>query len=161
MTMKGRSRRRSSPRAAKRRSVWETSQAAATVVAPGTTASFPFTLDAYQSRNMMKGITVVRIVGTIRVNSTDAVLSCDYVMGITVDAFGIVASASDASQPWMWWKRSSALPASGVQIFLEIDIKAKRRFREDNDQLRLNVENNDAAQSLEFMPGMRTLYLLP
>ncbi len=64
----------------------------------------------------------------------------------------------------MWWKRGSAAPASfgltGTNVF-DFDLKVKRVFRFNSNDLMFSVENNDSTQALEYVFGIRVLYIRP
>ena len=162
MVTRGRSPRRSpSYRRGTRHSYeWDTSQIAAASVAPGVTA---FTrIDAGFRTALLKGLRIERIILFLRINSTDASLSADFVVGVIVhpgQAAG-VPSPSDESAPWMYWERGSALPASDAYQTRRLDVRAKRVFRDSHDQLLVVMENNDSAQTVEYIFGARVLYRL-
>ncbi len=114
-----------------------------------------------------RGLTIVRTHATLRINSTDASLSAEMSFGlIMMDGDAVAASAypdplQDPEASWLHWARRVLLPASDSQQHLELDIKAKRRFRGNDDNLMLILQNDDATQSFEFAFGFRLLLMLP
>jgi len=157
MTMRRGSRRRFSSSRPRSRTEWAVAQIAPATVGPGVTS---FT-DIFQ--NIGAGKTILRIVGSIRVQSTHATLSCDFVYGVGVKpgAMSNVLNPSDSSFPWMHWRRGAALPASDSGQARDVDIRSKRRVRDEHDDLQFIIENNDSAQSLEYVFGFRFLVRLP
>jgi len=117
-----------------------------------------------------KGWTLIRTILDLRVNSTDAALSADFVVAmmgpINEDAYDASnypdpAEIDDTGFPWILWKAGSALPASGVDLNHHFDVKSRRRLREPEDDLTLMIENLDAAQQLEYYVGIRCLLQAP
>jgi len=128
---------------------------------PGLTNFTDLTLGFHA--NLRKGMTVVRILGTIRVNSTDASLSTDFAMGITTarGSASFPDPSGDAQEPWLYWFRGSALPASDSGQHRELDVQSQRLFRDQDRRLIFLMENDDSTQSLEWTLGLRILYKLP
>ncbi len=111
-----------------------------------------------------KGLTLLRIRGTLRVNSTDAALSADFATGFLRFREGATffpRPETDTQEPWLWWKATSALPSEGQSNFFDLDIKAKRVMRSDDDEIGFMMENTDSAQTLSFALGIRALWALP
>ena len=114
-----------------------------------------------------QGITIVRMFATLRANSTDATLSAEGAFGfIMVDgdagaALTFPDPRFDVEAPWLYWDRRTFLPASDSGQQLVIDSKAQRRFRGNDDSLRLIFDNDDPAQTIEFVLGWRLLLKLP
>ena len=114
------------------------------------------------------GLTRLRIIATLRINSTDANLSAEMTFGfIMTDGDAFVASAlpdpfTDPDAPWMHWDRRTVLPPSDSGQHLALDIRAKRVYRGGNDPtVALILQNDDAAQTIEFSFGFRMLLGLP
>jgi len=115
-----------------------------------------------------QGLTVVRIVGSLRVNSEDVALSVEWAAGISViqnDAFNAGAVPSpltSTAQKWMWWlsRVSPPVGAGGLSLQVDLDIKSKRKL-DARDRLYFVIRNHDAVQSLEFALSVRVLVRLP
>jgi len=109
----------------------------------------------------------MRILGTLRINSTDATFSAEGAFGLIMvdgDAFaagGLPDPLLDPDAPWMYWDRRVFLPPSDSQQHLRIDIRARRVWRGNDAELLLIIDNDDATQSLEFAFGFRILLALP
>jgi len=113
-----------------------------------------------------KGCTLTRIIGTVRVNSTDASLSAEGTFGFVkyredAGLANVPFPSSDDDAPWLYWKRRVFLPASDSGQHIELDVKSQRKFNESDDNLLFVIQNDDATQSLEFALGLRMLWKLP
>ncbi len=114
-----------------------------------------------------QGLTLIRTVGTLRANSTDAVLSAEGAFGFIMmdgDAFAAGSAPDpidDPDAPWLHWDRRAFLPASDAHQHIHLDIKAKRRWRGNDMEFAFVFDNDDAAQSIEFTLGIRMLLALP
>jgi len=114
-----------------------------------------------------QGLTIMRILGTLRINSTDANLSAEGSFGFIMmdgDAFSggtLPDPLLDPDAPWMYWDRRVFLPPSDSQQHLRIDIRARRAWRGNDMELVLILENDDSTQTLEFAFGFRILVALP
>jgi len=112
-------------------------------------------------------LTLLRTYLNLRINSTDATLSTEHSNGLIMadgDSVGIgdvPSPIGDVHAPWLWWERRVALPASDSQQNRLIDVRAKRRFKGNDNALLFVIENDDATQGLEFAIGARMLYRLP
>ena len=162
MTTRTRSRatfRRSRPQ---RKYVWDNAQIAPTTLAPGITGNTVLSSGFGSGLELLKGWKVERVIGQLRINSTDGVFSADFVAGISMRQEGSTISASRTPFPFLWWIRDSARPASGGGSEIQkIDVKSKRLFRNANMDLMFSVENNDTTQTLEYVFGVRCLYSMP
>ena len=157
--------RSTSPRTPRRKLDWITAVVGPQSVAPGQetlsdlTSGFPIT-DFERSR-----LTVMRMVGTLRVNSTDANLSVDWAAGFTmmnedqVNSLVLPDPATDDVQ-WLWWDARSSLPASDGSQQLTIDSKSRRRYNTKETRFTFIMQNTDGVQSLEFRLGIRILHAL-
>ncbi len=102
----------------------------------------------------------------MRVNSNDAILSCETSFGfIMVDGDAVAALAfpdplGDPQAPWLYWDTRVVLPASDSQQHLMLDIKAQRKFTGNDDSFIFVIDNSDAVQSLDFPLGIRCLFAL-
>ena len=104
---------------------------------------------------------------TLRVNSLDANLSAECAFGfIMMDGDQLAAGGfpdpiADIDASWLYWDRRVVLPASDSGQNLHIDMKSRRKFRGNDDNLVFIIENDDAVQSLEWALGARILLALP
>ena len=170
MTTRGGSRRRSrSSRAPRRPTGWMGAATEPTTVAPGGQSFVNLTgqlLDVEDTPLAKQSLTILRIIGMLRVNSTDANLSAEAAFGfIMVDGDAGAAAVLpdpllDIDAPWLWWQRRVVLPPSDAGQQIPIDSRAKRRFRGNDDGLNFIIDNDDATQSLEFALGLRVLIVL-
>ena len=109
------------------------------------------------------GMTVLRTYITLRINSTDAIFSCEAAFGLAmVDGDALAAGAtpdpfSDEEYPWMAWDNRAYLPASDSGQHMSLDIKAKRRFRGPDDSIAFMLDNHDLAQTCEINLAWRML----
>jgi len=114
-----------------------------------------------------QGLTLLRSFITLRLNSVDALLSAESVFGfIMMDGDAVAAGAfpdprTDVDAPWLYWDRRVLLPPSDSGQHLRIDIRAKRRFAGNDMNFMFILDNDDAAQSLEFVLAFRLLLGLP
>ncbi len=171
MTMRrGGSRRRfaRTSRGARRQTAWAAVTTEPTSVVAGGQSFVNLTPGLISSTSPgREGMTIVRIVGTLRANSLDASLSCESAWGIhMVEEDAAAASAipdplADAHKEWMYWDRRVLLPASDAGQQLHLDIRAMRRFRTRESEVLFVIDNDDAVQSLEFALGFRLLLKLP
>ncbi len=161
------SRSRGAPR---RKTAWLGGITNPLTVGPGGQATSQLTTElptVAEDITARQGLTVLRIFMTLRMNSTDANLSAEATFGlIMMDGDARSAGAfpdpvSDVDAPWMYWERRVLLPPSDSQQHLMLDIKAKRRFRGNDDGVQVIIDNDDPAQSLEFALGVRMLLALP
>ena len=169
-TRRGSPRRSRSSRAAPRRKTgWMGAVTEPTTVGPGAQSFVNLTselLDVTQTPLARQALTIMRIVGMLRVNSTDANLSAEAAFGfIMVDGDAGVAAALpdpllDVDAPWLWWQRRVVLPPSDAGQQINVDSKSRRRFRGNDDSLNFIIDNDDATQSLEFALGLRVLIAL-
>ncbi len=99
-------------------------------------------------------------------NSTDANLSAEVGYGlIVVDGDALSAGAipdpiGDEQAPWVHQERRVLLPPSDSQQHLKVDTKVKRRFQGNDQSLILVIDNDDAAQGIEYAFGYRLLFAL-
>ena len=113
-----------------------------------------------------QGLIIMRLYATLRINSTDANLFVEAAFGfIMVDGDALAALAVpdpdiDPEADWMYWDNRAFLPASDSQQYMTLDIKARRRFRGNDENALLVIRNHDAAQSLEFALAFRMLLAL-
>ena len=140
--------------------VWDNSQVGAQTVAPGNDLIVDLSDSMKGGNRELAGLTVIRSIGMLRINSTDANLSADWVAGLYLRQQQSSLGLSVDRHPYMWWQRGSALPASGVDLTINFDVKSKRKLNPGND-LVFGVENNDPAQTVEFIFGIRVLWMLP
>ena len=109
------------------------------------------------------GMTVLRSYITLRLNSTDANLSCEAAFGIAMISGEAMAGGvppdvlTDIEYPWMAWENRAYLPASDSGQHMSLDIKAKRRFRGPDDTVAFVLENHDANETLEIALAWRIL----
>ena len=159
-----------SPRT-RRRYAWETSIFDPEIVTIGNQAyggllAVPAvnTIEALSSQ----GQTVLRCIGSLRINSTHATDSVEWAAGITMvgpDAFAagnLPDPVTDSNEKWMWWMARVSPPpgAGGTAIQIDLDVKAKRR-RASGDEMAFIIDNHDSAQQLEFALSVRVLVQLP
>jgi len=157
-------------RAPRSRTGWHGLVTDPTSLAAGATTFVNFTtllLDVATSPLFKQGLTLLRTFLTMRANSTDATLSAESAHGLIMAdgdqvATGIFPSLfTDLDAPWLHWERRVLLPASDSEQHLRRDIKAKRRFKGNDEALIFLISNDDAAQALEFSLGVRMLFKLP
>ena len=123
-------------------------------------------LDVAASPLFRQGLTLLRCIGTLRANSTDANLSAETAMGFIMADGDAVSTANtpnpslDVDAPWLWWDRRVLLPPSDSGQHLRLDIKAQRRLAGNDTTLLFLIDNDDATQSLEFALGLRMLFKL-
>ena len=144
----------------KRNYQWNNSQIAPATVGAGGVVNTVLSAGVFPDE-LAKGVMVHRILGLLRVDSTDANLSVDFVAAISMRQNTSTITASAADYPFLWWMRSSALPAAGPSERFPIDVKSRRLFRWNDNDLVFQIENNDSAQALEYIFGLRILYSLP
>jgi len=114
-----------------------------------------------------QGLTLIRIVGSLRINSTHATNSVEASFGfIMVDgdaeSTGSVPDPkTDFSAPWLHWDRRVFLPPSDSGQHIALDIRVARKFTGNNNDLVLVLDNDDATESFEFALGFRCLFKLP
>ncbi len=105
------SRRRRVP-TTRRRTQWDGSVVAPATVGPGV-RSFSL-LNMPRGLGERMGLTVARVIGSLRVNSTDASLSVDFEAGFKMlseeEAVTVPSPTGDLDADWLWWHHSSALP---------------------------------------------------
>ena len=157
---------RRSSRGPKRQTMWFGAAIDPAFVAPGVNAFTAVLANlAEDNKITLKGVTILRIIGSLRVNSTDATFSAEYFAGIKTvpeeSATTLPDPATDLDADWMWWDRQVALPAEGKSNYFSLDIKAKRKFRRPDDKLLFLMSNDDASQSIEYAWGIRILLALP
>ena len=150
---------------------WETSTFAPTTVNFGNQVTADLAADTTGSNDQLtptQALTVVRIIGSLRVNSTAALLSVDWAAGITMiesDAFNANVVPEPQSQPnkWMWQMARSSPPpgAGGSSIQIDLDIKSRRRFPGGKGVLAFIIDNTDDFEQLEFALSVRVLFRLP
>ena len=147
------SRRRSAPI----RTIWKNAR-----ITPATLASFATgntgLLAGVAPDDKLDGWKVLRIIGNVRVNSTDVSLSADFAVGIAFMRF-TAPSPNQVDFPWLWWVANSATPPPSTPY--SFDVKGQRKFRFNEENLVFAIANNDAAQSLEYMFGIRILLQKP
>ena len=165
-----RRRSRSFSRAPRRRTAWTGRTIDPAIVAAGgqnvndILTGLP---DATENPIGRYGLTIMRIVGSLRINSTDVALSTECGFGfIMVDGDASAASAFpeptvDEEAPWLHWDRRVVLPPSDSQQHLKLDIRARRRMGGNDISLFFIINNDDATQSLEYALGVRVLLALP
>ncbi len=161
--MRGRSRSSfRSSRAPKRRYVWDNAQIAPAIIAPGIQGVTDLSAGLGAGLELLRGWRVERVIGRLRVNSTDATFAADFVASISMRQQSQTISASLTPFPFLWWIRDAARPSSGGggEVY-DIDVKSKRAFRNAQMDLMFAIENNDSTQSLEFVFGLRVLYSMP
>ena len=114
-----------------------------------------------------KGMTLLRIVGSLRVQSTDATYSVDWAAGIfmarepTYTPGSFPDPRTDPDTNWMMrWSRTS-LPASDSQQTLDLDVRSKRKFMNSDDKVVFYLVNTDSAQQAEVALAGRCLYAMP
>ena len=153
-------------RPARRRTAWFGAVTDPVTIAPGGQGTVDLSSPMGGAVGERQGMTIARIRGILRANSTDANLSCESAFGIImVENDAALAGAfpdpiGDESNPWLWWQRRVLLPPSDAAQHIELDVRAMRRFRAADDTLRFMIDNDDAAQTLEFVIGFRLLVLL-
>ena len=140
---------------------WENSRTAPASLAPGVTGSTDLSVNVFAD-NLKKGATVVRVLGHLRLISTDAALSVDFSAALFMRQQSTSIDPTNATYPFMWWMANSAPPASGsVANNFEIDVKSRRKFLWNDADLMFSVKNTDGAQSLEYVIGLRVLFTRP
>ena len=150
---------------------WESSVFDPATVAPGaqTAASLLVGSSTGSITGLIaQGFNVIRILGSLRVNSTDVALSVEWAAGITVVGKDAAAAnvnpdpLTDDFHKWMWWMARVSPPpgAGGTSIQIALDVKARRKLT-GQDNLRFIIENHDAFESLEFALSTRVLIQLP
>ena len=113
---------------------------------------------------LRKGITLLRMLGNISVISNAAAIA-EFTMGIAYVSDEAAAAgafpdpSTDASFPWLWWKR--VLQENDNTDQFAVDVKSMRKFREANARIFFIMENDDAIETLNFGFGIRLLYSLP
>jgi len=107
------------------------------------------------------GYLLVRTIGSLRVNSTDAALSVDWNAAIALRNDSNVPVPGDEQNPWVWQEAGSALPATGTGLYIRFDVKSKRLFRNPQSDLLFIMANQDSVQSLEYVFNLRMLFKLP
>jgi len=164
------SRRTFRSRGPRRKTAWFGGLTDPATLAPGLQSNVNLTTelpDTTENPIGKQGLTILRMFATLRINSTDANLSVEGSFGfIMVDGDAVAAAAfpdpfSDVEADWTFWDRRVFLPPSDAMQHMSIDSKAKRVFRGNDDNLMLIVQNDDAAQTLEFALGFRLLIGLP
>ncbi len=163
MTTKRRS-RSSFPRrfqGPRRRSAWEFGSIAQTTLAATVTALTDFTPNLIPTVGR-KGHTIVRLIGHLLVSANVAGESQDFAAGFTLaDAAESIDPQANLDEPWMWYV-AGATSRNGIEVVTHIiDVKSKRRFMEDTDQLRFAIRNNDGSENMVYRVSVRMLTLLP
>ena len=151
-------------RAPRRQTVWDTTFTDPVAVTQGAVAFVRLSLGF--RTDVRKGLTILRVIGQLHVASNSAGQSVEWNAGLTMVVENNVPSpAADLNEPWMWYKGGhtdsfAALDGVSHQSY-DMDVKAKRRFREDDDQLLFVIANHDVAFTLAFNIAARVLYALP
>ncbi len=110
----------------------------------------------------MRGLTVLRIVGRLRANSTDSSLSVEVSFGFIYNRSGDPTPDPEFDEfPWMYRQVTSQLPAEGVSNYFDLDIRTKRNIKDPQGNLLAVYKNQDTAQTAEFQLGVRILWGLP
>jgi len=167
MTTQRRSSSRRGSRAPRRKMDWDTVLIDPTTIAAGAQGVTDMTAGFFVG--LRKGLTVVRIIGSMQVRSGTAGAEVEWVAGISLvrrepaGASVFPDPATDGSHPWMWWKRGVVLTPAGdrPQNDIPIDVKAQRKFTDAGDTLQFILDNDDSASSVIFSFGLRVLYKLP
>ena len=163
--------RRAYSRKPRAKYAWESSSFDPATLAPGSqvTAQLLSANLGGVAGILAAAFTVVRIIGSLRVNSDDATLSVEWAAGIApIMGDAVTANvfpdphASDDQFPWQWWMSRVSPPAGagGLSIQVELDIKAQRRMT-GNQRLMFILNNHDAFETLEFSLSTRVLVKLP
>jgi len=170
MTTSGRSQRRRSQsrRGPRRQTEWNGVTTSPGTVGPGA-ITFINLVSAYNRAGvaglltgLLKGVTFTRLIGTVRLSSTDSLLSADFAMGLimTTDTADVPDPETEIDRSWLYWDRRSVLPAVAGGQHIPLDVKAQRKFIHADARLLFVIKNTDSAQTLEFITGFRLLYKL-
>ena len=163
--------RRGYTRRPKRRYAWESSTFDPVTMLPGAQVSANLLSTAAVDTPetlLMQGVKIVRMIGSLRVNSIDVSLSVEWAAGITVvgkdadQANAIPDPVTDTAHGWMWWMSRVSPPpgAGGTSIQIDLDIKSQRRLR-SQDRPIFVIDNHDGFETLEFALALRVLVQLP
>ena len=141
----------------RRQRQWENSRLGITTLAAVTTGVTPLSIP--RDLGERKGLTVVRIIGTLSVSNTAADNSTqDWLAGIGIAITGTnVPNPTDDEYPWLWW--DGGITRNDQQTDrIVIDTKAMRKLDPEED-LEFVIRNNDA-ESMLYGFALRALYLL-
>ncbi len=122
--------------------------------------------DRAQNIIFKRGLTVQRLHLILRAFCTAATGLTEMAMGvIMVDGDAAAALAfpdplTDVQSSWLMWDRR-ALDPQGIQQHIVYDSKSKRRFGSNDANLFFLIDNDDAAETLQFTIGYRLLLKFP
>ena len=168
MTTRRASRGRSRRSAPRRRTMWDTFVFPLAGVGQAAIVTAHLSAGVYDPPSPgRKGLTVLRMIGSLTVTPTSLDLNAQFAAGITmVDGDPLEADqhpSHESGESWLWWQ-SGALH-DDTELKTErypIDSRSRRRFRERDSQLRFYIENHSADNiTFNFFLGMRVLYALP
>ena len=167
MTTPRRGRRRSvATRTARRRTEWDNTVTGEVVIAPGAQATVDMTA-GFRAADGRKGLTLLRIFGSLTVRAVIAnglhqwVAGIAYVSAEAAGALALPDPAVDGNFPWVWWKGGHIFEATDFSQVHMVDTKGKRNFREADAQIRFQFDNDGVANSIGFSLRLRALYALP
>ncbi len=108
------------------------------------------------------GMTILRCFITLRINSqgpgsVEAAFGFGMVDGDARAAGALPDPHQDPEFPWMYWDNRAFLPPSDSGQHMSLDIKAKRKFRGNDDGLVFVLDNHDAVETCEISMGFRML----
>ena len=108
-----------------------------------------------------KGLTVVRIIGLLTVNSNVVNVTVDFAAGISLAPDATSPDPqNDVDEPWLWFVGGFTSADATVESRYAIDTKAKRRFPEPDHDLRFQLRNNDGVNAMSYRFALRVLTLL-
>ena len=157
-------------RSARRRTMWTgaTTYTISPTVGPNTLLSLQFALPVTD----LAGVTLLTIVGRIDgFSATDDASRFETAAGFIVhNSLLTVGSLNlqDMAASWLWQAPMTAPLGLGTSeiatnkaIRHELRIRAKRRFRSNEERLHLLIENFDGAETLNYSYNLRFLWALP
>jgi len=115
--------------------------------------------------NLRKGLTVIRIFGTLSVIPGVAGTQSEFHAGIAMMeedaalAGAFPDPATDANFGWLWWQRGA--PQEDIANRYNVDVRSQRKFPNGDSRLYMIVENDDSVQNMTVTFGLRVLYKLP
>ena len=108
-----------------------------------------------------KGLTIVRTMGLLSVQSSIVNVTVDFVAGISVAPAGTSPDPqNDIDEPWLWFLGSFTNPNAADTTQFLVDSKAKRKFPEGDHEMRFQLRNNDGVNNLTYRFVLRVLVLL-
>ena len=116
-----------------------------------------------------KGLTLIRMIGTFQLRPISADASAMFRIGITTMHPDQVASSGwpdpgSDTEAWIWWHAGWFERTAGgpQQYHTEFDVKSKRKFDYDDEELWFLVENDSGSgSSFTYARAVRALVALP